>query len=110
VSRLALQLDNGPVFLIQLKNLMEYLAYEIPQPRILGGPKWLDSERFDIEAKMESAGAERLKVLSHDQRKSGDAGHVSTTPSRPVQTGRSLGDARTSGLRSGHRKERTHSS
>jgi hypothetical protein len=54
---------------IQLKNLMEYSAYGIPQPRILGGPKWLDSERFDIEAKMESAGAERLKVLSRDQRK-----------------------------------------
>jgi uncharacterized protein (TIGR03435 family) len=55
--------------IIQLKNLMEYSAYGIPQPRILGGPKWLDSERFDIEAKMESAGAERLRALSRDQRR-----------------------------------------
>lgn len=54
---------------IQLKNLMEYSAYGIPQPRILGGPKWLDSERFDIEAKLESAAAERLKTLSRDQRR-----------------------------------------
>jgi len=54
---------------IQLKNLMEYSAYGIAQPRILGGPKWLDSERFDIEAKMESAAAARLKALSRDQRR-----------------------------------------
>jgi len=52
-----------------LKNIMEYSAYGIPQPRILGGPKWLDSERFDIQAKMEGAAAERLKALSRDQRR-----------------------------------------
>lgn len=63
--------DNGRFTAtnIQLKNLMEYSAYGIPQPRILGGPKWLDSERFDIEAKMESAAAEGLKALSRDQRR-----------------------------------------
>jgi uncharacterized protein (TIGR03435 family) len=52
-----------------LKNIMEYSAYGIPQPRILGGPKWLDSERFDIQAKMEGVAAERLKALSRDQRR-----------------------------------------
>lgn len=50
----------------QLKNIMEP-AFGIPQPRIQGGPKWLDSERFDIQAKMESAAAQRLDALSHDQ-------------------------------------------
>lgn len=54
---------------IQLKNLMEYSAYGIPQPRILGGPKWLDSVRFDIEAKMESAAVDRLITLNRDQRR-----------------------------------------
>jgi uncharacterized protein (TIGR03435 family) len=48
---------------------MEYSAYGIPQPRILGGPKWLDSQRFDIQAKMESAAAQRLNALSRDQRR-----------------------------------------
>jgi uncharacterized protein (TIGR03435 family) len=52
---------------VQLKNVMEYSAYGIPQPRILGGPKWLDSERFDIQAKMESAAAQRLDALSREQ-------------------------------------------
>jgi uncharacterized protein (TIGR03435 family) len=52
---------------VQLKNIMEYSAYGIPQPRILGGPKWLDSQRFDIQAKMESAVAQRLDALSRDQ-------------------------------------------
>jgi len=26
-------------------------AYDIPEPRILGGPKWVDEERYDIDAK-----------------------------------------------------------
>jgi uncharacterized protein (TIGR03435 family) len=54
---------------IQLKNLMEYSAYGIPQPRILGGPKWLDSERFDIEAKMDAVAAQRMHALGREQRR-----------------------------------------
>ncbi len=63
--------DNGRFTAtnIQLKNMMEYSAYGIPQPRILGGPKWLDSEHFDIEAKMESGAAERLAGLNRAQRR-----------------------------------------
>lgn len=54
---------------ILLKNLMQYQAYGIPEPRILGGPRWLNSERFDIEAKTDSATATRLRSLGRDQRK-----------------------------------------
>jgi uncharacterized protein (TIGR03435 family) len=49
---------------ILLKSLIEYQAYGIPEPRILGGPKWLDSERFDIEAKVDSSVADQFQKLS----------------------------------------------
>ncbi len=35
---------------------------------ISGGPKWLDSDRFDITAKMDSSVADKLKALKPDQR------------------------------------------
>jgi uncharacterized protein (TIGR03435 family) len=35
---------------VSLKNLVS-TAYAIPDPRILGGPNWLDTEKFTIEAK-----------------------------------------------------------
>jgi uncharacterized protein (TIGR03435 family) len=54
---------------ILLKNLIQYQAYGIPEPRILGGPKWLSTERFDIEAKADSSVGDQLRTLSHDQRR-----------------------------------------
>jgi len=54
---------------VLLKNLLQYSAYGIPEPRILGGPKWLNSERFDIEAKTDSLAADRLRTLGRDQRR-----------------------------------------
>ena len=51
---------------VSLKNLMQYEAYDIPASRILGGPKWIDSTRFDIEAKMEDGEAAQLKALDHE--------------------------------------------
>jgi uncharacterized protein (TIGR03435 family) len=33
------------------------MAYDVKEPQVLGGPKWLDSDRYDIDAK--SAGAAR---------------------------------------------------
>jgi uncharacterized protein (TIGR03435 family) len=54
---------------VTLKNLLEYSAYRIPESRILGGPKWLSSERFDIEAKTDSATADRLRSLDREQRR-----------------------------------------
>jgi len=54
---------------VQLKNLMHYSAYGVPEPRILGGPKWLDSERFDIEAKVDSSVIDQMRTLSPEQGK-----------------------------------------
>src|SRR5271156_1990388 len=38
-----------------LKNLLQCSAYGIPGSRILGGPPWIGSQGFDIEAKIDSA-------------------------------------------------------
>lgn len=54
---------------VSLKGLMQYEAYGIPASRILGGPKWLDSTRFDIEAKMDDAEAAQLKALDYEHRR-----------------------------------------
>jgi uncharacterized protein (TIGR03435 family) len=54
---------------ILLKNLIQYQAYGIPEPRIVGGPKWLNSERFDIEAKTDAATEDQLRTLGRDQRR-----------------------------------------
>jgi uncharacterized protein (TIGR03435 family) len=54
---------------VSLKNLLRYSAYGIPEPRIWGGPKWLNSERFDIEAKTDSLTADQLRTLGREQRK-----------------------------------------
>ena len=54
---------------VSLKNLMEYSAYGVPGNRILDGPKWLDSTKFDIEAKMDDSEAEHLRTLAHAQRR-----------------------------------------
>jgi uncharacterized protein (TIGR03435 family) len=42
-------------------------AYEIQDFQIVGAPKWVSSNRYDIEAKMDSSQMERLKTLSPDE-------------------------------------------
>jgi uncharacterized protein (TIGR03435 family) len=54
---------------VSLKNVMQYDAYGIPGSRILDGPKWLDSTKFDIEAKMDDSAADHLRTLPRDQRR-----------------------------------------
>jgi uncharacterized protein (TIGR03435 family) len=54
---------------VSLKNIMQYDAYGIPGSRILDGPKWLDSTKFDIQAKMDDSAADRLRTLPRDQRR-----------------------------------------
>jgi len=48
---------------VTLKQLI-FEAYDMPYYRILGGPSWLDSETYDLEAKAETAvGLDQLKLM-----------------------------------------------
>jgi uncharacterized protein (TIGR03435 family) len=53
---------------VRVKSLIQYEAYGITGAQIAGGPSWLDSEAFDISAKVDDATAEQLKTLDRDQR------------------------------------------
>lgn len=53
---------------ISVKSLIEYDAYGIPAPQILGGPNWLASDRFDIEAKVDDALVAEMAKLDREQR------------------------------------------
>jgi uncharacterized protein (TIGR03435 family) len=43
-------------------------AYGVEDHQISGGPNWLDSDHFEVEAKMDSSTADALHKLSEDQR------------------------------------------
>jgi uncharacterized protein (TIGR03435 family) len=51
-----------------LKFLIEY-AYGLPQTQVLGGPAWLNSNKFDIQAKASIALNDHLHSLPADQGK-----------------------------------------
>jgi len=54
---------------VLLKNIIQYQAYGVTEVQIVGGPKWLNSERFDIEAKADDAVTGQLRTLDRDQRR-----------------------------------------
>ncbi len=62
-------MDNGRFTAsnVTLKNLMAYTAFNVPEPRILGGPKWLGTARFDIEAKLDATTLDRWNHLDRHQ-------------------------------------------
>ena len=53
---------------VNLKSLME-IAYDIPDLRMFGGPAWLTSERFSLEAKADPKIDEQLTALPIEQAK-----------------------------------------
>jgi uncharacterized protein (TIGR03435 family) len=53
---------------VPMKMLLQF-AFALPETRILGGPDWLNSIKFDIEAKADSSVDDRLRALSSDQAK-----------------------------------------
>lgn len=44
-------------------------AYGVEASQISGAPDWLNSDKYDVEAKVDSSGADALRKLSPDQRK-----------------------------------------
>jgi len=58
---------------VTARNLIEQ-AYQIPwtsglNERVLGGPAWIDSDHFDVEARIDESMAATFSNLSHDQQK-----------------------------------------
>jgi uncharacterized protein (TIGR03435 family) len=53
---------------VPLKMLLEF-CYDVPQSRLLGGPAWIDSTTFDIEAKSDSSVDEQMASLPPEQAK-----------------------------------------
>lgn len=54
---------------VTLKKTLMYQAFGVPEARIIGGPKWLDTARFDIKAKMDPATPARMQALPPDEGK-----------------------------------------
>jgi uncharacterized protein (TIGR03435 family) len=52
-----------------IKGLIQYDAYGVAGPQIEGGPAWLASERFDIEAKVDDATAVQMEKLGPEERR-----------------------------------------
>lgn len=50
---------------VPLKALVRW-AFDIPETRIVGGPAWIDSTKFDIEARADSAVDAQLHALDSD--------------------------------------------
>jgi uncharacterized protein (TIGR03435 family) len=53
---------------VNLKSLME-IAYDIPDLRMFGGPPWLTSARFSLEAKADPSVDEQLAALPNEEAK-----------------------------------------
>lgn len=49
---------------VTIRGLLRFEAFYIPDARIVGGPKWMDSARFDIEATMSPDDASHFDALS----------------------------------------------
>jgi uncharacterized protein (TIGR03435 family) len=51
---------------LSVKDLIQF-AYVLPESQILGGPSWLDTTMFDIDAKSDSAVDDQLHALPTEQ-------------------------------------------
>jgi uncharacterized protein (TIGR03435 family) len=53
---------------VTIRGLLRFEAFMIADARIAGGPKWMDSARFDIDAKLDPEDAQRIDSLPFNQR------------------------------------------
>lgn len=53
---------------VTIRGLLRFEAFDIPDARIVGGPKWMDSARFDIEAKLDPSDTSRIDLLSPSEK------------------------------------------
>jgi uncharacterized protein (TIGR03435 family) len=67
-STLLFRLDGFTANGLPLKFLIKE-AYGIEEDQISGAPNWVNSETYDIEAKVDGADAAELEKLSQDQRR-----------------------------------------
>jgi|SRR5208283_1551698 len=65
--RMMFEPDGFSATSVTLRMLIR-TAYGVEDNRISGAPKWLNSERYDIEAKTDSSVADELGKLSEDKR------------------------------------------
>ncbi|HEV2644864.1 MAG TPA: TIGR03435 family protein [Acidobacteriaceae bacterium] len=50
-----------------IKSLLQW-AFQLPTARIVGGPKWLETAHFDVNAKMDRREADRIQALPWNDR------------------------------------------
>jgi uncharacterized protein (TIGR03435 family) len=57
-----------------VKMFVQYDAYSIPAPQIVGGPSWFSSTRFDVEAKADDQSIAEMEKLNHEKRSAMERG------------------------------------
>src|SRR4030095_4097052 len=57
ITRIVIPPAGPGRFVVEAFSLKQLVAraYNVPEVRVLGGPSWVDSERYDVEAKAESS-------------------------------------------------------
>jgi uncharacterized protein (TIGR03435 family) len=54
---------------VSIRGLLRFEGFDVPDARIVGGPKWMGAARFDIEATMSPDNATRFDSLSPTQKR-----------------------------------------